>query len=117
MVTGGESYYGLRYGVQDSLDPKGDKVSYLGVGGFGFFKFNMFLDTHFSCRGRDGRMISLLRDLSSKYNVYKGVGVDENTALVVEGNVGLILGANGASFFDARNSKTVINDYYIVLVI
>lgn len=51
-------------------------------------------------------MIALLRDLSLKYNIYKGVGVDENTALVVEGTVGLILGANGASFFDARNSKT-----------
>lgn len=50
-------------------------------------------------------MISLLRDLSSKYNIYKGVGVDENTALVVEGNIGTIMGANGASFFDSRNSK------------
>jgi len=67
----------------------------------------MFLDTHFSCRGRDGRMIALLRDLRTKYNIYKGVGVDENTALVVQGSTGLVLGANGASFFDARNSKSV----------
>lgn len=106
MVTGGESYYGLRYGAQETLDTKGDKVSYLSRGGFGFFKFQMFLDTHFSCRGRDGRMIALIRDLSSKYNLHKGVGMDENTALVVEGSVGTVLGAGGASFFDATNSKT-----------
>jgi cyanophycinase len=93
MVTGGESYFGLRYGVQDTLDSKGDKVSYYAKGGFGFFKFGMFLDTHFSCRGRDGRMIALLRDLSGKYKIQKGVGMDENTALVVEGSTGLILGA------------------------
>lgn len=93
MVTGGESYYGLRYRTQETIDGNLDKVSYERSGGLGFLTLDLYLDTHFSCRGRDGRIIALISDLKSVTGVRRGAGIDENTALVVEGTDGLVLGA------------------------
>lgn len=64
MVTGGESYDALRYGANDYSDSNyPDDLSYLKEGGFGFFNYSCYLDSHFGSRGRQGRMIALLYDL------------------------------------------------------
>jgi cyanophycinase len=106
MLTGGESYYGLRYGVYTSVgtststptkannDPSvttttyADRLAYEAAGGLGFFTEGV-IDSHFSERGRQGRVVRLA---SSKL-VNQGFGVDENTALVVENQ-----GTNSALF-------------------
>lgn len=77
MVTGGESYYGIRYGAFTSSE-YGDDLTYDLAGGFGFFDYGL-LDTHFAERGRQGRIIRLAWDTVTT----KAYGVDESTALIV----------------------------------
>lgn len=104
MVTGGESYEALRYGPYTT--PSGDDLSYDPDGGFGFFDYGL-LDTHFSERGRQGRIVRLAD--------YTGVpfafGVDENTGLLVQNNASLgqvemeVIGTGGVFVFDLRNAE------------
>jgi cyanophycinase len=105
MVTGGESYDALRYGSFSSIDPNHpDDLSYDALGGFGLFKYGL-IDTHFSERGRQGRIVRLASD-RSKTMAY---GVDENTALVVTdadtSSVNMqVIGQNGVFVFDLVGS-------------
>lgn len=123
MVTGGESYYGLRYGVYTSVgtsskvptndndDPSvttanyRDRLAYDPAGGFGFFAEGL-IDTHFSERGRQGRIVRL----AWNQFVDMAYGVDENTALVVE-NAGTssasmsVVGQNGVFVFDLTEAS------------
>ncbi|PYC28196.1 cyanophycinase [Aquipseudomonas alcaligenes] len=104
MITGGESYEALRYGPYTT--PSGDDLSYDPDGGFGFFNHGL-LDTHFSERGRQGRIVRLAD--------YTGVpfayGVDENTGLLVQDNPSLgqvemeVIGTGGVFVFDLRNAE------------
>ncbi|BAN49288.1 cyanophycinase [Metapseudomonas resinovorans] len=104
MVSGGESYEALRYGPYTT--PSGDDLSYDPSGGFGFFTHGL-LDTHFSERGRQGRIVRLAD--------YTGVpfafGVDENTGLLVKDNPSLgqvemeVIGTGGVFVFDLRNAE------------
>lgn len=104
MITGGESYPALRYGVYTT--PGGDDLSYDMQGGFGFFSHGL-LDTHFSERGRQGRIVRL----ADYTNVPFAYGVDEDTALLVQDNPSLgqvemeVLGSNGVFIFDLRNKQ------------
>lgn len=104
MVTGGESYEALRYGVYTT--PGGDDLSYDMQGGFGFFNYGL-LDTHFSERGRQGRIVRL----ADYTQVPFAFGVDENTALLVQNNPTLaqvemeVVGENGVFIFDLRNKE------------
>ena len=104
MITGGESYDALRYGVYTS--PGGDDLSYDMQGGFGFFNHGL-LDTHFSERGRQGRILRL----ADHTNVPFAFGVDEDTALLVQDNPSLgqvemeVIGSNGVFVFDLRNKE------------
>jgi cyanophycinase len=126
MVTGGESYYGLRYGVYTSLgtsttvptrdnnDPNVtttnyfDRLAYDAVGGLGFFTEGL-IDSHFSERGRQGRMIRLAWSRFINF----GYGVDENTALVVN-NAGTssaimsVVGQNGVFIFDLSQASSSV---------
>lgn len=55
-----------------------DQLTYRAQGGLGLFPFGV-LDTHFSERGREARLVRLLSDTQTRY----GFGVDEATALLV----------------------------------
>jgi cyanophycinase len=124
MVTSGESYYGLRYGVYTSLgtstavptsanaDPRVtttsyiDRLSYDSAGGFGFFSHGV-VDTHFSERGRQGRIVRLAWNRF----VELAFGVDENTALLVDGAgtssaIVSVLGQHGVMIFDLSSAST-----------
>jgi cyanophycinase len=57
---------------------KEDTLTYQPQGGLGLFSYGV-LDTHFSERGRQGRLWRLLLDSGSRF----GFGIDENTALLV----------------------------------
>ena len=58
-----------------------------GPGGIGLFGHGL-LDTHFANRGRHGRLIQLLVDSSDvTRGAMRAFGVDENTALVVTGEL------------------------------
>lgn len=104
MVTGGESYEALRYGPYTT--PYGDDLSYDPQGGFGFFNYGL-LDTHFSERGRQGRIVRLADYTNTSF----AFGVDENTGLLVQNNPSLgqvemeVLGSGGVFVFDLRNTE------------
>lgn len=47
-------------------------------------------------------MISLIWENRFKTGCLVGAGVDENSALVIEGNKGTVLGTSGVVFIDLR---------------
>lgn len=70
--------------------------------GLGFVGPNLFVDQHFLKRGRFGRMMPLM--LAKGYKM--GLGVDENTAAVVQGDMVEIVGAKGALVVDLNDIAT-----------
>ncbi|MDX1539453.1 cyanophycinase [Arsukibacterium sp.] len=92
MITNGDSYSAMQFGAFDLPAPAvgcdkdqscsnglaENHLTYSGTGGLGLFRWGV-LDTHFSERGRQGRLIRLLHDTQSRY----GFGIDENTGLLV----------------------------------
>ncbi len=112
MITGGESYDALRYGAYTSV--RGDDLSYDAQGGFGFFTYGL-IDTHFSERGRQGRLVRLASD-RAKTMAY---GVDENTALVVTNEDTAsanmeVLGQGGVSIFDLGAATVGTGTYWSI---
>lgn len=92
MITNGQSDTAIIRGAKkDQLPVEGchksnqceagllnDDLTYRSAGGLGLFKWGV-TDTHFSERGRQGRLAQLVLDTNIDY----GFGVDEATALVV----------------------------------
>ncbi|HZU68492.1 MAG TPA: cyanophycinase [Ktedonobacteraceae bacterium] len=79
MITGGESYEAIRNGAfpyiqEDHLND----LSYDPAGGFGMFTYGL-LDTHFTERGRQGRLIRLAADTHTPM----GYGIDQDTGLLI----------------------------------
>ena len=70
--------------------------------GLGFVGANLFVDQHFLKRGRFARMIPLM--VSKGYKL--GLGVDENTAVVIHGDDIEVLGGSGAVVVDLLQSRT-----------
>lgn len=60
------------------------------------------LDQHFLARGRIGRLLAAVLAHDS---VPVGLGIDENTALVVDGDEGLVVGASGVVVVDGRQAR------------
>jgi cyanophycinase len=113
MITGGESYNGLRYGSFSSISSSNpDDLSFDAQGGFGLFAYGL-IDTHFSERGRQGRIVRLASD-RSKTMAY---GVDENTALVIT-NAGTtsanmqVIGQKGVFIFDLSAATRGTGTYW-----
>ena len=110
MVTGGESYNALVWGTHEAAcaDPEslcGDDLVHDAGGGLGLFSAGL-LDTHFSERGRQARIIRLALATGEE----RAFGVDENTALIatapimpMTGPAELeVLGEHGVFIFDLR---------------
>ncbi len=117
MVGGGDSYEALRGGFLEGTGPvlgtpapQGEEAKYPAVtysrGGLGFFRYGL-LDSHFSTRTREGRLVRLTQESGMDY----GFGVDENTALVVSRPDALgsthfsVNGAAGVLIVDVRQAK------------
>ena len=67
--------------------------------GLGFIGDEVFIDQHFLVRGRLARMLPAMR----RQNYRLGLGIDENSALVVQGRRHLeVLGYKGALLVDLR---------------
>jgi hypothetical protein len=118
MVGGGSSYDALKSGFAQGRGVAGDTAE-LGqtdlnanfspviypLGGLGVFRFGV-LDSHFSRRAREGRLVRATFDSAMHY----GFGVDENTALLVSqadavGNTHFsVIGAGGVFIADVRRA-------------
>ncbi|MFF5497630.1 cyanophycinase [Streptomyces aquilus] len=105
MVSGGESYEGLRDGSAPGYFEDPTRLGYLPRGGFGFLR-SALIDTHTGAYGREGRAYRLAADTGHK-RVY---ALEENTALVVEhpgsGHEHLtVMGPNGVAVLDLRDAR------------
>jgi cyanophycinase len=104
MIAGGSTTLALARGVRrgDSGTDDDDEAGAGAVSvttGLGFLP--AIVDQHFLARGRIGRLITAVLDLG-EFDV--GFGIDENTALVVEGTSARPVGASGVVVIDARHA-------------
>jgi len=82
------------------IDEEGKLVEqYLGPG-FGLLDFETIVDTHFSKRRRLQRLFVVIAGNPE----LMGLGIDEDTALIVRGHLGEVVGAGGVTFVDGRDS-------------
>ncbi|MGW0608340.1 cyanophycinase [Streptomyces sp. NPDC002640] len=105
MVTGGESYEGLRDGSSPGYFDDATVLGYEPEGGFGFLRSGL-IDTHTGAYGREGRAIRLAADTGND-RVY---ALEENTALVVEHPGSArervrVLGPRGVAVLDLRRAR------------
>ncbi|MGI5359410.1 cyanophycinase [Streptomyces sp. CA-252508] len=105
MVSGGESYEGLRDGSAPGYFDDPARLGHIPRGGFGFLRSGL-IDTHTGAYGREGRALRLASDTGHD-RVY---GLEENTALVVD-RPGTryehmtVLGPNGVAVLDLRGAR------------
>jgi cyanophycinase len=82
------------------VDEEGNLVEqYIGPG-LGLLGYDAIIDTHFSQRRRLQRLFLVV---ASNRQLF-GIGLDEDTALVVRGSVGEVVGAGGVTFVDGRDT-------------
>jgi cyanophycinase len=104
MIASGGSAGAIERGVtsagapQSEAEGEGEGVTI--QEGMGFYG-DALLDQHFLARGRIGRLLVAVLATDS---VPVGFGIDENTALVVDGDRGRVLGASGVVVVDGRRA-------------
>jgi len=82
------------------VDEEGNLVEqYIGPG-LGFLGYDAIIDTHFSQRRRLQRLFLVV----ASNRQLLGVGIDEDTALIVRGYRGEVVGAGGVTFVDGRDT-------------
>ena len=123
MITNGDSYSAMQFGAFDLPAPQSgcDKdqscsnglaenhLTFNRNGGLGLFPWGV-LDTHFSERARQARLIRLQNDTQTRF----GFGIDENTALLVGFERGenapevkmAVLGAAGVYVTDMQQAQS-----------
>ena len=82
------------------IDEEGNLVEqYIGPG-LGFLGFKTIVDTHFQQRRRLQRLFVVI----GQNTELLGLGIDEDTALIVRGHVGEVVGAGGVTFVDGHHT-------------
>ena len=85
----------------NEMDEDGNLVEqYIGPG-LGLLSFKTLIDTHFSQRRRLYRLFVAI----AGYPDIMGLGIDEDTAMIVRGEVGKVVGKGGVTFVDGRTVK------------
>jgi cyanophycinase len=84
--------------------------------GFGLLGFRAMIDTHFAQRRRLTRLFHAI----ARNPELMGLGIDEDTALVVRGHLGVVVGAGGVTFVDGRsvrydNAEEITSDAELTL--
>jgi cyanophycinase len=69
--------------------------------GFGLLGFRAMIDTHFTQRRRLQRLFMVIAQNPETL----GLGIDEDTALVVEGHLGEVVGKGSVTFVDGRGVR------------
>jgi cyanophycinase len=111
MITSGTSYNALRYGAYvQGTESDPDDLTYTQPG-FALFNYGL-LDTHFAERGRQGRII----ELANARNLDVAWGVDEETALLIQGadgsaTYGEVIGVGGVHRFDLSQARFYSGSY------
>jgi cyanophycinase len=85
----------------NEVDEEGNLVEqYIGPG-LGLLGYKTLIDTHFSQRRRLYRLFVAI----AGYPDVMGLGIDEDTAMIVRGEVGKVVGKGGVTFVDGRTVK------------
>lgn len=85
----------------NEVDGAGELIEqYIGPG-LGLVARPAIIDTHFSERRRLYRLFVALAEFPSLL----GLGIDEDTAMVIDGDAGRVVGAGGVTFVDARDVR------------
>jgi cyanophycinase len=85
----------------NEIDEEGNLVEqYIGPG-LGLLSYKTLIDTHFSQRRRLYRLFVAI----SGYPEIMGLGIDEDTAMIVRGEIGKVVGRGGVTFVDGRTVK------------
>lgn len=105
MISGGSSAGALARGVSAGT-PAGATAEEGDSGvtiepGMGFYR-DALMDQHFLTRGRIGRLVVAVLATDS---VPIGFGIDENTALVIDGDHARVMGASGMVILDGRRAR------------
>jgi cyanophycinase len=96
MILGGTSNEALSHGLVDDPDIPG-----LALGkGLDFFPWGV-VDQHFIARGRIGRLVVAVRAAGERI----GFGIDENTALIVDGEQAVVRGETGVVIVDLGSAR------------
>ena len=69
--------------------------------GLGLLGFSSVIDTHFARRGRLQRLIQQV----ARNPELLGIGIDENTGLVVQGHLAKVVGPGNVYYVDGRDAK------------
>ena len=105
MIAGGTSAGAVAGGLRRTTVAASDSDDVAGrvviTNGLGFFPAAL-ADQHFLARGRFGRLLVAMLDLDQFDLAF---GIDENTALVVDGNAVWAAGASGIVVMDERTAK------------
>ena len=96
MIVGGTSFEAMFNGVVDDPEEEGLLIGQ----GLGFFREGL-VDQHVIKRGRLARMIVAM----AKAKARRAFGVDENTAMIIDGPMGEVVGEYGVFFVDTRGAK------------
>ena len=112
VIGGGNSYYALLNGVHEWVpgDPQNDEPANLTAflpGGLAAFGAAL-VDAHLAQRGRQGRQLRLLLDTrGTPAGARRSVGIDENTAFVVERDSGrgAVIGAGGVLVYNVDGAQ------------
>jgi len=82
------------------IDEEGNLVEqYIGPG-LGLLGFQTIVDTHFQQRRRLQRLFVVI----AQNKELLGLGIDEDTSLIVRGRIGEVVGAGGVTFVDGRET-------------
>ncbi len=85
----------------NEVDDEGKLVEqYIGPG-LGLLGFHALVDTHFTQRRRLYRLFVAI----AEFPALMGLGIDENTALIVKKDVGTVIGAGGVTFVDGSSVR------------
>lgn len=104
MIANGTSAGAFARGLMQREGAAADDDSTAGMvlsAGLGLFPAAL-ADQHFLARGRFGRLLVAMLDLG-RFDL--AFGIDENTALVVDGDVVRTVGASATTVFDARGAQ------------
>lgn len=97
MIVSGTSLNALATGLSD--DPDEEDGFRVGTG-LGFFSWGL-VDQHFLARGRIGRLLAACRELDQQL----AYGIDENSAMLVQGGTAQVIGETGVVLVDLRKAR------------
>ena len=96
MLLGGSSLHAVSRGPGSDDDPDSFRLG----SGLGFFHWGV-VDQHFLQRGRIGRLLMAARASGEEL----AFGIDENSALIVQGGRGEVVGETGVMLIDLRKAR------------